>query len=904
MLGKVVPLLSMAAAAMAQGVPQIVTRGDNVMVQSGPTGDISFQTGSANTAQNSSINSILSQMSTMNAAITTLQTRVQTLEDSMLPTNVSVIQYTSNMNSTWAALNNQPNDVRVLVGRFATSQSLSISIDDRGACSGFSMQFTVVSRYNANQYAPVVYSAGAADTNRHALVQWYYVGTTHPGYYYLWLYMPPWPQCGLNGMTPSTHTLTVRTQTSSVINGATFTPAADAAQGSNPLNLPNNGNPPAFTYFTAGNFSGIRRLTTNIHATESDIVPTINTELNRASMTVQWRSNMNANYLATSGYSNDLQLLVGKFQSRSVLTASVSNIGLCLNLGQDFTIVSTWGVHLTNQPTPQNAYPEVFSFGTAAESVWQQSAFQWYFKANGTDLYYLWLYIAPLPLCGRDGNTAFWQTTTVTIQSSTPVDQTWVSNNRPAFNIPTSNTGPGLSNTGFGASWAPAFDFPQVQNASGIFFLPTQVISSGANLQDSVNSALTRVQYQFTWASNMVANYAATSNPPYMNSLGRYLGRMSVNSVVTIAISDEGWCSGTATEYKVMGRWGVHYTNYTQTGARDPSAFTPVAYSVGEATGAFGTGLTATDVFQLYFSPVGRTGHLYNLFLYIPPFPTCGSRGANNVLGTVPRWHTTSVTLSVDGRDSQAVLNGTTRTNDGTTVPFDLFNFGNNSTNILPVNTQSLDPANSDVFKAMVSKSINRYQTSFRYSSNMAPATAIATGNSNNLTALLGKMSTSNVIEMQIEDVGWCSGMGMSFVIVGRWGIHLAPTSNNAAYHPEIFTFGSATEWLFNPNNPSQQAFQFFFAPVATTGTRTATDKYWLYLYIPPWPTCGSPQPPANPVQYHTATVTMTVSNAPSNGLTYEQMFLTSAATAPPFNYYSGNSSNLIRISTQVTAPL
>lgn len=38
----------MAAAAMAQGVPQIVTRGDNVMVQSGPTGDISFQTGSAN----------------------------------------------------------------------------------------------------------------------------------------------------------------------------------------------------------------------------------------------------------------------------------------------------------------------------------------------------------------------------------------------------------------------------------------------------------------------------------------------------------------------------------------------------------------------------------------------------------------------------------------------------------------------------------------------------------------------------------------------------------------------------------------------------------------------------------------------------------------------------------------
>jgi hypothetical protein len=318
---------------------------------------------------------------------------------------------------------------------------------------------------------------------------------------------------------------------------------------------------------------------------------------------------------------------------------------------------------------------------------------------------------------------------------------------------------------------------------------------------------------------------------------------MSVNSVVTVTISDDGWCSGTAVQYKIMGRWGIHYTNYSST--RGPAGFRPVVYSIGQATGTWGDGLAATQIFQVFFSPVtnnagtGSQQHQYNLFLYVPPFPTCGSRGPTGTVGTIPRQHTTTVNIQVDGRDEQVVLNGTTTTNDGGSIPFDWFT--TNTSNIMPLSIQVLDPANSDVFGAIVSKSINRFVQTFSYSSNMVPSWASANGYSNSLAGVMGMFSTSTVMEFMVEDTGRCSGMGMNFLIVGRWGVHLIQTQArpNDAYHPEIFTFGSASEWLFNPANPSRMAFQFYFAPVTNSNNVQSSNRYWLYVIASRCSPCG-----------------------------------------------------------------
>jgi hypothetical protein len=197
----------------------------------------------------------------------------------------------------------------------------------------------------------------------------------------LWLYIPPWPVCGNAPTQGMPHTLTVSTEVSSVKVGSTFTPG----DGSNPLNLPFGGAAPTFNYFS-GNASNIVALTTNIHATAADVLPMVNNELNRMQMTVPWTTNMLPSYATSNNVQNDLRVLVGKFAARSVVTVSVSDVGRCSNVGQDFTIVGTWGVHLTPANDPTVNHPEVFSFGTASEWDVQQNMYNWYFKANGTDL--------------------------------------------------------------------------------------------------------------------------------------------------------------------------------------------------------------------------------------------------------------------------------------------------------------------------------------------------------------------------------------------------------------------------------------------------------------------------------------------------------------------------------------
>jgi hypothetical protein len=287
----------------------------------------------------------------------------------------------------------------------------------------------------------------------------------------LWLYIPPWPVCGNAPTQGMPHTLTVSTEVSSVKVGSTFTPG----DGSNPLNLPFGGAAPTFNYFS-GNASNIVALTTNIHATAADVLPMVNNELNRMQMTVPWTTNMLPSYATSNNVQNDLRVLVGKFAARSVVTVSVSDVGRCSNVGQDFTIVGTWGVHLTPANDPTVNHPEVFSFGTASEWDVQQNMYNWYFKANGTDLCealpgihalpllffpplrvalwpiryrpscsahavspsadYLWLYIPPLPACGQPGTAPSAHTCVITVQSSIAMDQTWVGNQRPTYNYP------------------------------------------------------------------------------------------------------------------------------------------------------------------------------------------------------------------------------------------------------------------------------------------------------------------------------------------------------------------------------------------------------------------------------------------------------------------------------------
>lgn len=97
---------------------------------------------------------------------------------------------------------------------------------------------------------------------------------------------------------------------------------------------------------------------------------------------------------------------------------------------------------------------------------------------------------------------------------------------------------------------------------------------------------------------------------------------------------------------------------------------------------------------------------------------------------------------------------------------------------------------------------------SLRYVSNLSPGQAIAQGTSNDLRRFLGEFNVATVLEISVQDTGYCSTFGMKFTIVGMWGVHLTPDGAADRHHPECFTFGTANEGL-------QDTFQFYFRAVS-----------------------------------------------------------------------------------------
>merc|ERR1711935_558890 len=80
------------------------------------------------------------------------------------------------------------------------------------------------------------------------------------------------------------------------------------------------------------------------------------------------------------------------------------------------------------------------------------------------------------------------------------------------------------------------------------------------------------------------------------------------------------------------------------------------------------------------------------------------------------------------------------------------------------------------------------------------------------------------VVSLEVDDVGYCSSYTQKYMVHASWGVHLV--NSQADYLPTVQTVGTVAAH-------NEQHFKWFFKPAST-------NTYYLWLYIPPWPTCNN----------------------------------------------------------------
>lgn len=194
--------------------------------------------------------------------------------------------------------------------------------------------------------------------------------------------------------------------------------------------------------------------------------------------------------------------------------------------------------------------------------------------------------------------------------------------------------------------------------------------------------------------------------------------------------------------------------------------------------------------------------------------------------------------------------------------------------------TRITDPSSSPQIQQSVNSALNRVSNTAQYGSNLSPTYAASIGVANELVQFVGVFPVEAVLSIQLQDSGWCSGFGIDYTLVARWGTHLVTPVYSETYHPEIFTFGSATEWLTT-------RMEWYF-------TANGASSYYLWFRIPPWPICGS-SAAGNVTRMHTTEYTVQASTM--RGVDYNP------SSVPVFDYFGANTSAITQMRVQLTAP-
>lgn len=141
--------------------------------------------------------------------------------------------------------------------------------------------------------------------------------------------------------------------------------------------------------------------------------------------------------------------------------------------------------------------------------------------------YYLYLYIPPSGICDADGATSYPHTTVVETKAGPNADD---------------------DELDFAPADAPRFDSPANAEARG--FTPLNVEHMEAFSTDAVDALLGRNSTSVRYTSNL--NAATAAGPPAIpNDKAVLVGIFDVQTIVSLSVDDNGFCSSYAQKYMV-----------------------------------------------------------------------------------------------------------------------------------------------------------------------------------------------------------------------------------------------------------------------------------------------------------------------------------------------------------------